>query len=304
MNNQLTVIENDVFQCESRFNAVNHFKLNFKREASFALQLLGSNSFLLSVATENPASLENAISNLAAIGISLNPATKEAYLVPRMRSVCLDISAIGLIKLATDSGSISWAQAKIVHQKDTFEDNGPGQAPTHKFEAFSERGPIVGVYAVAKTSTGDYLTDSMSIKECHDIRDRSEAWKSFKAGKAKSCPWATDEGEMMKKTVIKRASKLWPKSERLDTAVSVLNEHEGIDFKSEKTPHMDAPSNTESPNDLTFSKIREALKAKNKTEEGLLLYLATQSGVSKIEKLEDINAAQTEYAFRALGVTK
>ncbi|MEB5392784.1 DNA recombinase, partial [Pseudomonas aeruginosa] len=95
----LTTIQNEIFLCENRFNAVNAFKLNFKREASFALQLLGNNSFLLGVATENPASLENAISNLAAIGISLNPATKEAYLVPRSRAVCLDISAIGLIKL-------------------------------------------------------------------------------------------------------------------------------------------------------------------------------------------------------------
>ena len=303
MSNQLSVVQNDIFQCESRFNAVNAFKLNFKREASFALQLLGSNSFLLGIASENPASLENAISNLAAIGISLNPATKEAYLVPRNRSVCLDISAIGLIKLATDSGSISWAQSKIVHQKDTFEDNGPGQAPTHKFEAFGERGPIVGVYAVAKTSTGDYLTDSMSIKECHDIRDRSEAWKSFKAGKTKSCPWSTDEGEMMKKTIIKRASKLWPKSERLDTAVQVLNEHEGIDFKSEKAPFMDAPTNAETPNDKTFANIRNLLAVKGKTEEGLLDYLATQSG-ERVSKIEELNSAGIEYAYRILGGVK
>lgn len=304
MSNQLTVMQDNIFDCENRFNAVNAYKLNFKREASFALQLLGNNSFLLGIASENPASLENAISNLAAIGISLNPATKEAYLVPRSRAVCLDISAIGLMKLATDSGSISWAQSKIVFQKDTFEDNGSGQAPTHKFEAFGERGAIVGVYAVAKTSTGDYLTDTMSIKECHDIRDRSEAWKSFKAGKTKSCPWSTDEGEMMKKTVIKRASKLWPKSERLDTAVDVLNQHEGIDFNHSKTPHMDAPVNNEAPSDATFSNIRALLKAKNKTEESLLLYLATQSGVEKIERLEDINAQQTDYAYRALGGKK
>ncbi len=301
MSNQLTVIENDIFECEGRFNAVNAFKLNFKREASFALQLLGSNSFLLGIASENPASLENAISNLAAIGISLNPATKEAYLVPRSRAVCLDISAIGLIKLATDSGSISWAQAKIVHQKDTFEDNGPGQAPTHKFEAFSERGPIVGVYAVAKTSTGDYLTDSMSIKECHDIRDRSEAWKSFKAGKTKSCPWSTDEGEMMKKTVIKRASKLWPKSERLDTAVQVLNEHEGIDFKNEKAPHVDKDSFlAPAPEEKDLSEMGLKLAAAKRSEGELVEYLKTRFPKDSISDLKNLSGAHYTEAIKAL----
>lgn len=304
MSNQLTVVREDIFQCEGRFNAVNAFKLNFKREASFALQLLGNNSFLLGVASENPASLENAISNLAAVGISLNPATKEAYLVPRNRAVCLDISAIGLIKLATDSGSISWAQSKLVYKNDTFIDNGSGLAPTHKFEAFGDRGDLVGVYAVAKTNTGDFLTDSMSIKECHDIRDRSEAWKSFKAGKTKSCPWSTDEGEMMKKTVIKRASKLWPKSERLDTAVQVLNEHEGIDFNSTKTPHMDAPTNTDLPDEKTFKNIRDLLKAKGRSEEQLLTYLAVQNGGEVKTKLEELNSAEIEYSYRMLGGNK
>ena len=304
MSNQLNVVQNDIFQCENRFNAVNAFKLNFKREASFALQLLGNNSFLLGVASENPASLENAISNLAAIGISLNPATKEAYLVPRNRSVCLDISAIGLIKLATDSGSIEWAQSKLFHQNDKFTDNGVGKEPTHVFEAFGERGPIMGVYAVAKTKGGDFLTETMSIKECHDIRDRSEAWKSFKAGKAKSCPWATDEGEMMKKTVIKRASKLWPKSERLDTAVQVLNEHEGIDFKNEKAPHVDSSAYlSEAPSEEDFKNLYSLLVSKNKTEQGLINYLNVQFK-SDLKKIEELDSAQIEYAYRMLGGKK
>lgn len=300
----LTPMEQAVYSLEDSFNEINAYKVNFKKEAGFALQLLKSSDFLRSTAQGNPDSLQNAITNLAAIGISLNPATKEAYLVPRSRAICLDISAIGLIKLATDSGSISWAQAKIVHKKDTFEDNGPGQAPTHKFEAFSERGEIVGVYAVAKTSTGDYLTDSMSIKECHDIRDRSEAWKAFSSGKTKSCPWSTDEGEMMKKTVLKRASKLWPKSERLDTAVQVLNEHEGIDFNNSKTPHMNESTLLEPPKTSDFDNIRALLKAKGRTEELLLAHVSRQAGGIVIEKLEDMNSAQVQCAYSIIASAK
>lgn len=300
MTTALTPMESTVLSYEQGFNQVNAYKLSFKKEANFALQLLKANDFLRSTAQGNPDSLQNAITNIAAIGISLNPATKEAYLVPRSRSVCLDISAIGLIKLATDSGSLEWVQAKLVYEQDNFIDHGPGQKPTHEFKPFGDRGKIVGVYTVAKTHKGDFLTDSMSIKECHDIRDRSEAWKSFQAGKTKSCPWSTDEGEMMKKTMIKRASKLWPKSERLDTAVQVLNEHEGIDFNSEKKPYVDQSSFEEPmPTEKDFADLKKVLELNKRSEEGLLKYINTQFK-TELTSIDQMNAAQVDYSFRIL----
>lgn len=305
MSTALTTIESKVLALESDFNQVNAYKLNFKKEAGFALQLLKASDFLRSTAQGNPDSLQNAITNIAAIGISLNPATKEAYLVPRNRSICLDISAIGLIKLATDSGSIKWAQAEIVKKNDKFKFLGVGKEPFHEVEYFSDRGETVGVYVVAKTSDGDFLTTVMSVKECHDIRDRSEAWKAFVTGKTKSCPWATDEGEMMKKTVIKRASKLWPKSERLDTAVHVLNEHEGIDFNSERGPSIDKDAlNADLDLSLEVPKIEAALEKNGKTKEGLLAYLSSQfkDESLKTKELIQLTIPQVVYAKRALGV--
>lgn len=303
MSTQLTTMESTVLSFENGFNQVNAYKQNFKKEAGFALQLLKSNDFLRSTAQGNPDSLQNAITNLAAIGISLNPATKEAYLVPRSRAVCLDISAVGLIKLATDAGSIKWAQAEIVRKNDKFIRNGLGERPIHQFEEFGDRGDIVGVYAVAKTHDGDYLVSVMTIKECHDIRDRSEAWKAFTSGKTKSCPWSTDEGEMMKKTVIKRASKLWPKSERLDTAVQVLNEHEGIDFNSPKGAFIDTPSPEISADDKTFKNIRDLLKANSRSEEQLLKYINGKFK-SELKTIEELEPVHIEEAYRAMGGAK
>jgi hypothetical protein len=100
------------------------------------------------------------------------------------------------------------------------------------------------------------------------------------------------------------AQKNYPKSERLDTAVQVLNDHEGIDFNSEKKPHMDAPVNNEAPTDKTFENIRALLTTKNKTEEALLKYLATQSGGEMKTSINDLNSAEIEYAYRMLGGKK
>jgi recombination protein RecT len=309
MSTALSPMESTVLGFEQQFNEVNAYKLNFKKEANFALQLLKGNDYLRSTAQKNPDSLLNAITNLAAIGISLNPATKESYLVPRGSAVCLDISAIGLIKLATDSGSILWGQAKLVYAKDTYENQGVSREPIHKYQAFGDRGALIGGYVIAKTQGGDFLVEEMSLKDCHDIRDRSEAWKAYVAGKTKSCPWATDEGEMVKKTIIKRAQKYWPKSERVDEAVKILNMHEGIDFNAQKSPYM--PSGTlEVPTESTFTNLRTLLAAKNKadgkerTERDLLDRIATQANCPPIERLEDMNSAQIEVAYRVLGGAK
>ena len=49
--------------------------------------------------------------------------------------------------------------------------------------------------------------------------------------KAQNGPWKNWAGEMIKKTIIKRAAKNWPQASgrgRLDQAIAVLNEHEGL----------------------------------------------------------------------------
>lgn len=233
MSNALALITDDIYASKATFERVlTDNSLLFEREAGFAIQVLQNNDYSLKAAAGNRQAVVDAVTNIAAIGISLNPAKKQAYLVPRKGKICLDISYIGLLDLAVASGSIKWGQADLVREHDVFETNGFDKAPKHAFNPFSkDRGEIVGAYVVVKTCDGEYLTTTMTIDECFAIRDRSEAWKSNQSG-----PWKTDPGEMIKKTVIKRAYKLWPKSDRLDTAIHHLNTEtaEGIDFKAEQ----------------------------------------------------------------------
>lgn len=220
----IAVIEQDIYGAKDSFLSVlTDQSLNFEREAGFAVQALQNNSYALSIASANRQSVVDAVTNIAAIGISLNPAKKQAYLVPRDRKICLDISYIGLMDLAMATGAIRWAQAELVYSGDSFSLNGFDKPPTHSYSPFAkDRGEVVGVYVVVKTADGDYLTEAMSIDEVNSIRDRSSAWKAW-IEKQKSCPWVTDPGEMAKKTVVKRAYKFWPKTDRLDQAIHHLN---------------------------------------------------------------------------------
>jgi recombination protein RecT len=224
MSNALAIITGDIYGARDAFDAVLADRsINFDREAEFAIQVLSQNDYALKLAQGNRQSVVNAVTNIAAIGISLNPAKKQAYLVPRDGKICLDISYMGLLDLATATGSIKWAKAAVVYSLDQFALNGFDKPPEHQFNPFAkERGEAIGVYVVVKTADGDYLTEAMSADEINQIRDRSSAWKAW-ISKQKSCPWVTDWAEMAKKTVIKRAYKTWPKTDRLDQAIHHLN---------------------------------------------------------------------------------
>lgn len=219
--------------------------MHFEQEKSYAIQLLANNEYLKTVAEGNPLSLLLAMSNVANIGLSLNPAKKQAYLIPRNfknkkgnyeASIFLEPSYMGLCDVATGTGCVEWVQAEIVRQSDTFELNGINQEPTHKRDPFSDRGEFVGAYCVAKLKSGDFLTTTMNAEDINKIRDKSETWKS-------ALKWPNNEGkgggvwldfadEMRKKAVVRNAFKMWPKNKefsQMSQAVHISNENEGFE---------------------------------------------------------------------------
>lgn len=217
--NELMLSTQPAFQA---MDTANGGILDFKQECMFARQQVTKNNFTQGVATQNPVSLKSAICNVAAIGVSLNPALAHAYLVPRDGGICLDISYRGLVKLATDSGAILWAKTELVYENDTFAWNGPNSAPDHNADVFGDRGELKGGYCLAKLPDSSVMVEIMTIVEMDQIQATS---------KAANGPWKTWPDEMRKKSVTKRASKSWPQTEnreRIDRAISVLNEHEGL----------------------------------------------------------------------------
>ena len=276
MSNQITTIDELVYSVQTNFEAVQVDKgIGFAREAEFAIQILGGNDYAMKIAMNNKQSVADAITNISAIGITLNPAEKKAYLVPRKGGICLAISHIGLLHLAIESGSIRWGQARLVYENDLFELNGLDQQPTHKFQPFSkDRGEIVGVYVSVKTADGDYLTEAMSTDEVNAIRDRSDAWKAYK-NKGTSCPWVTDPGEMMNKSAVHRGHKYWPKTERLDKALHYLNNDGGEGISMNKA--APEPERTLDPSEDI------AAAYQTKTDAEAIAYWKAQNGKYKTD---------------------
>ena len=234
----LPIIE-QLQQLKTPFDKQNNYHLKFESECLFAKQQLAKNDYTLKTAQNNPKSLKSAILNVAAIGITLNPALSHAYIVPRDGAICLDISYLGLIKLATASGAIKWAKATLVYEGDTFKWKGPNKEPKHEADVFDKERinasdplkNLIGGYCTAKLYDDSVLVEVMTCDEILEVRNTSKAYTMGKEGK--KGPWdGPFAGEMAKKTLIKRARKSWPQTsgrERLDTAIDIINQHEGLD---------------------------------------------------------------------------
>lgn len=210
----------------------------FQKEVSFAIQHAIKNPYLQKC---EPTSVLRAVMNIAQVGLTLNPVSKYAYLIPRYNGATrqlecvLEPSYIGLSKLLTDSGSVTSLECHLIHEGDAIKvDMASNQkilSHTPYFLNGKPKGGILGVYSNATLPDGSKHVEVMSFTDLSEIKERSESYKSFKEGKIKSCTWVTDEGEMSRKTVIKRHSKYLPKSERttkFDQAVDLDNQVNGF----------------------------------------------------------------------------
>jgi len=144
------------------------------------------------------ASLFKCLLDLSAAG--LEPDGRRAYLIPYGSECTLILSYMGMIELVRRSGDVVSIRSELVCENDEFTwENGK---ITHKVEWRKPRGEIQAVYAEAVLKSGETQTATMTKDEVDAIRKRSRSGNSG--------PWATDYGEMAKKTSLRRLCKLLP----------------------------------------------------------------------------------------------
>jgi len=205
-------------------------EMKWAQEAHFARQAFESNQQL---AECTPQSVAAAILNVAAIGLSLNPALRHAYLIPRRRKVgenqgvreCqLSVSYLGMKHVAEQSGSVSSVRADVIFEADEWDyESGDEPKLIHKPNITArDRGERKAVYVVATLNDGSKHITVVPGVDVEAVRECSE-----NPG-GKFSPWTRFTDEMWKKTAVRKAAKYWPTSERLDTALHVSNQADGL----------------------------------------------------------------------------
>jgi len=181
------------------------------------------------------------VSKAAALGLYLDQQLGEAYIIVgydgklKRKAPQLRVGYRGLVKLARQSGEVAQIYAHEVCKNDKFScEMGTHKALDHKPDVFGERGPIIGYYAVVKYRDGTDDFEPMALADVLAIRDRSDAYKAYKADKVKSTPWSTDEVEMSKKTVVRRLTKRLPQSPELAEAIKIEDRAEFPSFLEER----------------------------------------------------------------------
>lgn len=184
----------------------------------------------------DPMSVMAAVVQASQMGLEIG-LNGEAYLVPFKRECQLITGYQGLMKLARQSGFVDDIYAMEVYERDAFEiDYGAGRKLVHKpfgqsngFPvSISERGNLVGFYAVAMLTSGETAFIHLAKKDCEDIRDSSAGYR-FAKKNGQLHPWMDKFTEMGKKSVIRQLTKQLPKSAHLSLALNLdALSHEGL----------------------------------------------------------------------------
>lgn len=145
----------------------------------------------------------------------LLPDGKEAAIVPFKDQAVFIAMTEGILKQVRNSGELKSITSQVVFENDKFrywvDEN--GEHLEHEPNWFTDRGKRRGVYALATTKDGGVYVEVLSEKQVMDIKNVSRA----KDGPA----WTGQfDGEMWRKSAIRRLSKRLPKSTDLEGAIA------------------------------------------------------------------------------------
>lgn len=135
----------------------------------------------------------------------LVPDAREAVLVIYKGLVQYQPMYQGLLKVVRNSGDLASISAHVVREKDRFSYTlGDDEKIIHSPFLGGDAGATLAVYAIATTKDGARYRDVMSRDEVEKVRKSSRA--------PNSPAWVNWWDEMAKKTVLRRLSKILPKS--------------------------------------------------------------------------------------------
>jgi recombination protein RecT len=155
-------------------------------------------------------SLFQCLLDLSAMG--LEPDGRRAHLIPYENhkthtfTATLIVDYKGIVELVQRSGVCAKIHADMICENDEFEYD-KGEIKRHRIDFRNPRGKALAYYCIIYMKDGSEKAEVMSMEEIYAIRDRSQGYQQAMRYNNDKTPWLTDEPEMGKKTVFKRASK-------------------------------------------------------------------------------------------------
>lgn len=155
----------------------------------------------------------------------------------------------GILKKVRNSGELASITSQVVHEHDKFRYwvDADGEHIEHEPNLFSDRGRMIGVYALAKMKDGAVFVEVMTMADVDAIKS---------VARSKGGPWSGPfASEMIKKSSLRRLAKRLPMSTDLDQVIT--RDDEMYDF-SQSQPQPQQESEVEKPKS-SRSKIKDAI---------------------------------------------
>lgn len=146
-------------------------------------------------------SLMGGILRIATLGLELSPEIAQCYLIPFKGHAKVIIGYKGLIVLAMRTGLVNRIWGDLVYTEDHFEilSGSEERKLIHrpKLVPPSQRGQILGAYAVVEKTNGSHVWKFLWDEEIQEIR------KNAYGSTSKESPWNTHYKSMAMKTAIR-----------------------------------------------------------------------------------------------------
>lgn len=203
-------------QMEAQFQVAMPKGMEAKQLVRDAMTVISQNPGLM---TCDPRTVLGALMTCSQLG--LRPGVLgQAWVIPFKGRGQLIIGYQGLITLAQRSGDIKSITARMVHENDMFDvEYGLDERLNHKPLLRGSRGPVIGYYAVIKSTRGGTYWEFMSVEDAKLHRDKFAMAR--KGDGTIVGPWRDYFDAMALKTVIIRALKLAPRNTELIQAMTV-----------------------------------------------------------------------------------
>lgn len=209
--NEIAVVRHELEGMGSQFLAALPAHIPVERFTRVVMTAIQNNGDLIAKCSRR--SLWNACIKAAQDG--LLPDGREGAIVPYGGEANWLPMVFGIRKKVRNSGEILDWDVNLVYENDQFEHEFGDDAFIKHKRGMGERGAIVGGYSICHLKGGGVSREIMSIAEIEAIRKQASKAKSDKS------PWQIPAyyGEMCRKTIARRHSKMLPMSSDMDDLI-------------------------------------------------------------------------------------